>query len=656
MTRQPEHPRLLFDAEEVATIRGRLTGARGRRLLAHAVGYCERYLDPADALYFDFRELKNGYWRNRAGNFIVPGHMAALALVGWLAERRDFLEAARDALLAVIREKLADQVDPDFERERRPAAGAPTYLGWRRGNQHDSGKFFFALGFLFDTLQGVLSAEQRRTVLAYADETLGIGRANLTREAALGAGDNRSGRFATGLCVLATAIETEPGVDGALAKRLADEGPKRLERTLRWSYGRDGEPYEGNSYGLVADFYLLCAEAYARAGRRDLRGDARFDALSDYLASELVVADGFFNNQNDCSPGQLAQTLLWSGCRHRRPAALWTWDQTGGNESHPNGMTREGAHASNLGLVPWGLLWMDDETEARRPDLCGYPLDRHFRERGIVTMRTGWEPDSIHATLFSGRQGHTAHCHHDLNQVTFYGLGERFLVDIGYWTRDPGTGGVLAGWPAEAHNLVSVDGVVQRGRHTSDWAEGRIDAFETRADYAYTLGDAREALGSVSRSERHFFLSRRPEAAPYAIWIDDVEVDGTGAEHDFKLFLHTAPGNRFVLESDRVSVQGARATLDIHLAAPFSPRLSVGAYGPFPRLEIAGRSARGRFALLLHPRRAGEPAARFRAVSRPESVETEITLGQTRHRYRFNTAPRPEVATGEGRITLDRLE
>jgi hypothetical protein len=644
-------PRLLFDEAGLAAVRARLRGPRGARMLAHAVGYCERYLDRTDPFYFDFRELRSAYWRAREGNFVVPGHLAALALTGWIAQRREFLETARDALMTVIAKGLADQTDAAHQA----APGRPVYPGWRRNAQHDAGKFFFTVGFLYDTLQDVLSPEQRRAVLAYAVECLRIGLANLTRELPQTADNNRSGRFAAGLCVLAAAIEGEPGVD-PVAKTLVDAGPKRLERILRWSFGAEGEPYEGASYGPGAMmFYLLCAEIFARSGRRDLRGDARFDAMSDYLAHELVVADGYFNNLNDCQPEQLAQTLLWSGCVRRRPAALWTWDRTGGNEAHPNGMTRPEAHARDFGLAPWALLWVDDAAQARAPEEGRWPLDRRFRERGVVVMRTGWAPESLHATLFSGRQAHSAHCQHDLNQVTFYALGERFIVDVGYWTTDPATGAELPGWPAEAHNLVSVDGLFQRGRHTNDWAEGRIAAFARGEEFAYALGDAREALGEVRRNERHVLLSRRPDAPPYLLWLDDVELDDSGAERDFTLYLHTAPGNRIRIGPSGATIEGAQASLDLHLATARPARLSVGAYGHFPRLEIALRAARGRFPLLLHPRRSGDPAARFRAVERPEAVDVEVEISVARHAYRFDTAPRPEATAGEDDIRVARL-
>jgi hypothetical protein len=133
-------------------------------------------------------------------------------------------------------------------------------------------------------------------------------------------------------------------------------------------------------------------------------------------------------------------------------------------------------------------------------------------------------------------------------------------------------------------------------------------------------------------------------------------VDDTEAVHEFKLFLHTAPANRFRLEADRVVVEGARAELEIQVEASFTPRFSLSSYGPFPRLEIAGHAVRGLFVLLLHPRRPDQPAARFRAVLQRDAVEVGVELGPTRHRYQFNTATRSVAAPRANRISVDRLE
>jgi|GEM_PF-3404787 len=623
---------LLFSDEELPVIRQRLKGPRGRKMLEHAIGYCQRYLDPSDSIYFDFQERRNDYWRQRNGVFFVPSHMCALALVGRIAERQDFLEAARDALLTVIENNLADQPDPAKKHAPR------FYAGWRRNINHDAGKYFFTLGFLLHTLRDVLNPQQRKIIVEHANETMRTASEVYAEGATLqGLDNNRGGRFVTGLGVLAAAIEHEPGVDAALAKAIADQAPGLLEKMLRWSFGYDGESYEGNAYGPSAlVFYLLCAEVHARCGRRDLRGDRRFTEFADFLAYEFINADRSFNNQNDCNTTMSVQALIWAGCRQRHPVALWLWDQTVGCDDHPKCITSPNAHATDHSAVPWSLLWFDDEAEAASPTASGYPLDKHFRERGFVAMRTGWEPDSLHTTIFSGRHGHTAHCHHDLNQVTLYALGERFIVDLGYWVEDPDTGEKQRGWPAEAHNLVSMDSQFQRGRHTRDWAEGYIQTFDHCNEYAYTVGEVSEAYEGVSHCTRHLLLSRQPDTDPYAIWIDNVVPEKADVEHEYVLYLHTSPQNRFRIEDSTAVIQGPRAELDIHIPTPQAARMSTSSFGPYPRLEIAMRGKLGRFALLMHPRLAGQPHATADAQWMDDQVTMAVNLGNAEHHYHFD--------------------
>ena len=646
-------PRLLFDENDLPELRQRARGVRGRKLLDHAVRYCERYQDPADALYFDFRERRNMYWRTRRGNFMVPSHMGALALVGWLAERRDFLETARDALLVVIEERLADQELPPDPPQKQ------SYPGWRRNHGHDAGKYFFQLGFLYDTLQHLMTAEQRRTVLAHAQESMEIGRESVPR-ALQGLANNRGGRFMVGLCVLAAAVRDEPGIDGDPAADLADWGPVVLDEAVRWAFGRDGGTFEGNSYGPSAlTFYLLGAQAFARFCGRDLRRDVRFARVADYLTHELVMPRGFFNNFNDCHKGQTAHVLIYAGCRRDRPAALWTWDQALGDDGSPYSVTAESFHATDFPAIPWSLLWVADEPKAQRPEACGYARARHFRERGMVSMRTGWSAEDMHVSMFSGRQSRTCHRQSDQNQVTVYALGEHFLIDPGYTVTDPATGETVRAGGPEAHNAVWIDGKGQHGPHDGvGWPEGRIAAFENGDDFAYVLADARECYGphgTIARAERHLYFSRRGDADPYLIWIDDLEVDETGEEHEFALSLLTAPGNAFAEEGGRVCVRAPGAVMDVHVALPDDPALDYGFYGEYPRLRMATRAARGRFVMLLHPRRLTGAQAHLEATASGDAIEVAVSLGDAVHRYRFDTCSRAEICAGDERICVARL-
>ena len=643
-------PHLLFDSSELPALRRRLATGRGRKMLDHAVRRCGQYLDPADKFYFDFRERRSPYWNCREGNFMVPARMVALAFVGWMADRPEFLEAARDAMLTVIGEALGDRpftMNPAFPNG---------YPGWRRNHYHDAGKYFLAQALLYDMLDHLLTPAQRELVLRHANESLVIGNDNILR-ARDGMDNNRSGRFFAGLAALAAAVEGEPGIDAKLAAELAENGPRWLERTVRLAYGRDGAPYEGAMYGGQL-IYLLAAMVFARTGRRDLTHDARFVRYADYLTHEIVLPDGFFNNFNDCDKGVCAPELLYAACRRGRPAALWTWDQALGRDGHPYCATGETFDFDNFGNVPWGLLWVDDATPARSPEECGYPRAKHFRERGMVSMRTGWRPDDLHGTLFAGRQAHSCHCQSDQTQVTLYALGEKLLIDPGYSVTDPATDAKISAHPPEAHNLLFADG---RGpysrRDFPGWAEGQIIAFENGADFAYAVADARECYAlpvSVRRRERHVFVSRRPDAAPYVLLVDDMELEDD-AEHEFELLLLTDPANRLELSGATPRMIAPNAVLDIHVAQPCAPRLRADAFGPHPRLRLATRARRGLFALLLHPRRPADARGQFAAQIAGDGLETTVRLGDAVHRYRFDIAPRPTFYAGDERIQVRRL-
>ena len=132
------------------------------------------------------------------------------------------------------------------------------------------------------------------------------------------------------------------------------------------------------------------------------------------------------------------------------------------------------------------LLWWRDDAPVRAPDALGYPLARHFRDRGLASLRTGWGPQDWLVSHVCGRQHHAGHRQGDANHVSFYALGESFLVDAGY-----GDLAAQADTTARRRPLVRRDRRPQlrpRGRRrasagthpTPGWAEGEILDFVTR--------------------------------------------------------------------------------------------------------------------------------------------------------------------------------
>jgi len=59
------------------------------------------------------------------------------------------------------------------------------------------------------------------------------------------------------------------------------------------------------------------------------------------------------------------------------------------------------------------------------------PLDKYFRATEVVTARSSWtDPNALFLGVKSGRNG-IAHAHQDLGSFIFYGLGEKWVQDMG---------------------------------------------------------------------------------------------------------------------------------------------------------------------------------------------------------------------------------
>lgn len=635
-----EHPHLLFSKDEAEQLRSRLRkGRRSRVHLEHAVGCCEQFTHPSSPQFFDFTDRRSDYWHCRQGNFVIPARLLTLALTGWLADRPEFLRTAADAILAMVRGGVVD--------------GLGDYTTWRKNPAHDAGKYFKTIGLLYDLLYQTMDDDERRTLVAHADETLLLAKENVVMATWSQIDNNRGGRFAAGLSVLGVAMEHAGGEQGELAATYANYGGLWVEKSLRHAFGRDGAPFEGPSYGTSHGLFLaVAAPVLARSGRRDCQGDARFGRIGDYLVQETVYSEGWVNNLNDCNKTFFPQIAYYAGVMHGRPACLWLWDQFGCNPAHPLALVHPEKVPDDFYEIPWYLLWPDDEApEAAPPGQCGYPRAQHFRDRGVVSMRSGWEPDDLHVTMMSGMQMRTCHRQADQNQVTLYALGERFLIDTGYTATDSKTGEQLSGKPAEAHNAVLIGELAQSLAGLSSgegWPVGRIESFVLGESNAYVLGDAREAYqpnGTIRRADRHIHTIWEPDLAPYVLWLDDIEADGQ--EHLYTLLLHTAPGNRFEWDGGRIAVHGSGQRLDIHLATSEPVTIREGRYGDQPRLHLEMRAVRARYLMLLHPRSADGAPAGFDVELTDDCVTATVRIDGRTARHRFDTRQRPAFSAGQ---------
>jgi len=638
-----EHPYLLFRKDEAEELRARLQkGPRSQLHLAHAIACCEQFLDPSSEHFFDFLERKSDYWHSRLGNFVITGRLLTLALTGWLADRPEFLEAASQGFLTVVREGICDSLGD--------------YALWRSGIGHDSGKYFLMASLLYDMLFHVMTEEERATIIDHADSNFDFAREK-AREARQFIDNNRGSKYFVGLCIMGITFKELVARNRDYAALCANGSSIWLQMGLRHCVGRDGTLIEGPSYGLSHILHLaVAAHIIARCGYRDCRGDVRFGRAGDYAVQEMVYSQGWVNNLNDCGLGPLLPVPYVAGVTTDRPACLWLWDRFGCDRSNPLSPIHPDNLPADFSPVPWQLLWPDDDAPApASPDECGYPNAKHFRDRGVVSIRSGWGSEDLHVTMISGEPVRTAHRQADQNQVTLYALGELFLIDTGYHETDPQTNEVLTGKVTEAHNLLLIDGEGQSSFATADgWPMGHIESFVPGEGQAYALGDASEAYNSklvVRRAERHVHAVWRAGIPPYVIWIDDLEADGR--PHRYELMLHTAEGNRFEWNEGGILIHGRDNLLDIHLVASAPFEIYEESYGRHPRLHVEQTATRARFVMLLHPKRPGDPNATFSTELAEDTIRVEVGLGGRTATHVFDTGHRPTAFSGENIQTVE---
>jgi hypothetical protein len=277
------------------------------------------------------------------------------------------------------------------------------------------------------------------------------------------------------------------------------------------------------------------------------------------------------------------------------------------------------------------LLWWRDDIPVRTPADLGYPLSRHFQARGLASLRTGWGPDDWLVSHYCGRREHACHRQGDHNHVSFYALGEWFLVDAGYGDQgqQEDTTAPVNRWFGEtdAHNCVLVDGANQRGpAYTPGWSEGELLDFRHTPAFDTTLGDASSCTGPdhrIRQSHRRVVVVRHGPA-PYVAIVDVNEKDGTPflAEH----LWHTAEGNHLDLVSDaaggpasgnapgsalRFVLRGQAAQCDGHVLWPAAARLSVGDSHGRPQLRVAVHAPVAEAVTVFCPRRPGDAAPSF---------------------------------------------
>ena len=515
------HPFMLFTWEEIPDLKARLAKARGPELLRHFRQECDEAIDPQSARYVApttrFGLVEGRYW--------PVCNQALLPLATILFDDEKYVQHGIKLLLSSARTvgyyDIAEKGDASFAA----AANAAMTL---------------ALGY--DWAYRWMTPDERRTVreclleLAAAEFEVSFEKSYRyfwTRNW------NAMGMSALGHASLAIQGETLAPTNHWLhtAKRLAEE-------YLNNAIGRDGGFMEGPAYFYYGVSQLLVfAAALAHSSEYDLFATTNLRRLPDYFCYCVAPWGGEHDPIGYCGPKIARDMHALTILREHAPGKPieWLWRASYGDDPY-----------HWLDMQYYQLLWYRPQPEAAKP---GLPLARHFRDRGMVKMRTGWDRDALAASFEAEWARPAAHDQADRGSFTINGYGARWAIDAG-GRHTPNTGST------RAHNLVTIDGKGQ----ALFYQNSNTDAFIT--DYCHMPAMATTAAADLTNAYcygRSWYLVRRDvnefrhvrrrftmirghaQAPPYFIVTDDIDKDGLA--HDYTWHLHTFGMNEAELTS-----------------------------------------------------------------------------------------------------------
>jgi len=287
------------------------------------------------------------------------------------------------------------------------------------------------------------------------------------------------------------------------------------------------------------------------------------------------------------------------------------------------------------------------------------PLDKYFRATEVVTARSSWtDPNALFLGVKSGRNG-IAHAHQDLGSFIFYGLGEK-------WVQDMGTEGQT--YQSHKHHLshsqfyrIREEGhntlVFNPGKGYSQDHKGKstIVRFETSPSDVFAITDLtdpyRKYVTSAKRGYR-LFNQRR------ALLVQD-EIQAK-KETDLWWFAHGTTGTVMTLEEG-----GRKATMErngklchAYLLSPAGASFQVMDARPLPtspdpdiqqqnkgvkKLAIHLPKAKDvTISVLMVPRHSFEPEAKPPIQPTPlGSWKLAADTAPRLHRLTMNGAPLP---------------
>ena len=577
---EPTHPGLFFGPEDLPVIRAQADTTTWLQQTKHGL------MQEADRM---LTIPTDPYPLLAAGPGIagraLQQRLGLLAFAGFLSGDQRYLEKGKAILLAATR-----QTDPHSHDD------------WKTHLQYSDAAQAFAIGY--DWLAASMTEAERAEV---RQELLAFGKLIHEDESCWGMPDpgvtscNHKAVQYGALGLVALVLGDQP----VWLARATD----RVRAYLRHFADTTGYATEGHdymSYGLLGT--LPFATALQRHGGPDLIAEQPvFPLSSDQILWKLLPFDGRMLAMNDNNENACTATVVYTMLRYRQPVHLWAWLESA------KGVRSEGETVGSLrkGLsAPFLFLWAKQyqPLEPVGPTGQNLPLGHAFAS-GRVFLRSSWtERDAAHVSFTSGFDFHRGHNHQDENAVTFYALGEGFLIDPGYQPSG-----------SRSHNtLRSIDGAEQVPN-----SSGRLLAYREDSHGAFLRGQAPEAYDwaktVVGHFDRKVYFVRGPQ--PYLVWRDDAQTEFDRPDTEFVAQFVTYPDNRieprdggFVIHGKRTgarclvrvmspTTRGVVAVEDLSQAT-FDARGKTYRFEKFYRgVTVTARALNPRFVTLAFPYR-----------------------------------------------------
>ena len=362
---------------------------------------------------------------------------------------------------------------------------------------------------------------------------------------------------------------------------LWDEDPEMAE-WLRWALkmtvsfypwygGSDGASEEGGSYftGTDMNTSLRMARFWDTACGLDLSANPWFRNDPWYVIYSCPLSgpvSRFGDHPPEVEPPSIARAMaaLIQANRYGHPFAA-AYANAIVRQSGEEAFSHEGPANSGF-AAEW--LRKGPLSRTEKKPLTELPPAHVFPQTGLAFIHNAFaQPNrNVMFEFRSSPYGAFNHAHADQNSFNICAYGDELILDAGHYTSygdDHHFGYTVK---QKAHNLILVDQQDEPSRELA--AYGQVTGFGQGADWAWVMGDAREAYYKtpLARFNRQCVWLRGEDVQNYVIFDSIAAQDGK--PHRYEWLLHAANKPEINASGQSVLVSTKRAQAHVTWLTP----------------------------------------------------------------------------------------